>query len=86
MRTEVRRLLILAAPMIGTMVSRMLLGFTDTVMVAWLGTEATAAISPSTIFIFTVICLGMGVAASIQTFCAQAHGRRMPREAAAYAW
>lgn len=86
MRTEVWRLLILAAPMIGTMISRMFLGFTDFIMVSWLGTEATAAISPSTIFVFTVICVGMGTATSIQTFSAQAHGRRLPREAAAYAW
>jgi MATE family multidrug resistance protein len=86
MRTEVRRLLVLAAPMIGTMISRMALGFTDFVMVSWLGTEATAAISPATIFVFSVLCVGMGAATSIQTFSAQAHGRRMHREAAAYAW
>ena len=86
LRHEMRKLLILAAPIIAAMVSRMAMGFIDFVMVSRLGTEATAAISPSTILVFSVLCLGMGAATSIQTFAAQALGRRQPREAAAYAW
>ncbi len=86
LRTETRRLLILAAPMIGTMISRMAMGFIDFAMVSRLGTEATAAISPSTLLVFSVLCLGMGAATSIQTFAAQALGRREPRQASAYAW
>ena len=83
---EVRRLLVLATPIIATMVTRMLMGFVDFVMVSRLGTDATAAISPATILVFTVMCLGMGAATSVQTFAAQALGRRQPREGAAYAW
>ncbi|MFQ5495397.1 MAG: MATE family efflux transporter [Phycisphaerae bacterium] len=86
LRREMRGLLVLAAPIIGTMVSRMAMGFVDFVMVSRLGTEALAAISPATILVFTVLCLGGGAAMSIQTFAAQALGRRQPREAAAYAW
>ncbi len=86
LRTETRRLLVLAAPMIGVMVSRMAMGFIDFAMVSRLGTEATAAISPATLLVFTVLCLGMGAATSIQTFAAQALGRREPRQASAYAW
>ncbi len=86
MREEARRLLALAAPIIGTMVSAMLLGFTDFVMVSWLGTEATAAISPGTMLLYSVLCLGMGCANSVQTFSAQALGRGRREEAAAYAW
>lgn len=85
-RPEIRRLLVLAAPIIAAMVTRMLMGFVDFVMVSRLGTDATAAISPSTILVFAVMCLGMGAATSVQTFAAQALGRRQPREGAAYAW
>jgi len=81
-----RKLLVLAAPIIGTMVSRMAMGFVDFVMVSRLGTDATAAISPSTILVFTFLVIGMGAATSIQTFAAQSLGRRRPRDAAAYAW
>ncbi len=85
-RVEAWRLLVLAGPMILTMVSRMAMGFIDFAMVSRLGTEATAAISPSTILVFTVLCFGMGLMTSIQTFAAQALGRREHRQAAAYAW
>ncbi len=86
LKQEAGKLLVLAAPMILTMVSRMLMGFIDFVMVSRLGTEATAAISPSTIFVFTIICFGMGGATSIQTFAAQSMGRGRHRDAARYAW
>jgi MATE family multidrug resistance protein len=86
MRTEARRLLILAAPLIATMVSRMAMGFVDFVMVSQLGTDATAAITPATILVFTVICLGMGAVMSINPFAAQAFGRGEHRVASAYPW
>jgi multidrug resistance protein, MATE family len=86
MRAEAVALLALSWPIICTMISRMLLGFTDFIFVSRLGTDATAAISPSTIFVFTALCLGMGAATSIQTFVAQAMGRRLHHEAASYAW
>lgn len=79
-------MLVLATPIIAAMVSRMAMGFIDFVMVSRLGTEAVAAISPATILVFTVMCLGMGPATSIQTYAAQALGRREPQAAAAYAW
>ena len=64
----------------------MLMGFIDFVMVSQLGTTAQAAISPCTILIFTVACLGMGIAHSTQTFVSQADGRREPHLAGGYAW
>ncbi len=84
--SEMRGLLILGAPIIGTMLSRMAMGFVDFVMVSRLGTEATAAISPATILVFTFMALGLGMTLSIQTFAAQALGRGQPREGAAYTW
>ncbi len=85
-RSEARRLLVLAAPIIAAMVSRMAMGFVDFVMVSRLGTEATAAISPASFLVFGVLCLGMGAVMSVQTFASQALGRGQPHEASAYAW
>jgi MATE family multidrug resistance protein len=86
LREETRRLLVLAAPTIGVMISRMAIGFTDFIFVSQLGTDATAAISPATILVFGVVCLGMGVSMSIQTYAAQSYGRRRFRDTSAYAW
>lgn len=82
---EIAGLMHLALPIIATMLSRTAMGFIDFAMVSTLGTEATAAISPAVIFVFTVQCLGMGAATSIQTFASQALGRGTPREGAGYA-
>ncbi|MBK9118128.1 MAG: MATE family efflux transporter [Phycisphaerales bacterium] len=79
-------LLILALPIILMMVSRMLIGFIDFVMVSKLGTAAQAAISPATLLVWTVACLGNGVATAVQTFVAQTDGRGRPEQAGAYAW
>jgi len=85
LRHEMRALFVLALPIIATMLSRTAMGFIDFAMVSRLGTEATAAISPAVIFVFTIQCLGMGTATSIQTFASQALGRGSPREGGGYA-
>lgn len=79
-------LLILALPMIGMTMSRMLMGFIDFVMVSWLGTSAQAAISPSTMLLFAVSCVGMGLVQGVQTFVAQSDGRGEPERAGGYVW
>lgn len=84
--SDLRELLKLALPIIGMTVSRMMMGFIDFFMVSKLGTEATAAISPATLFVFAAACLGMGAATSVQTFVSQAEGRGQPREAGGYIW
>lgn len=81
-----RELLWLALPMIAMTISRMLMGFIDFVMVSQLGTAAQAAISPSTLLLFTIACLGMGMAQGVQTFVSQADGRGEPERAGAYIW
>lgn len=86
LRGEIRRLVTLGLPIVGTTMSGMLLGFTDFLMVSQLGTEATAAISPCTMLLYTFLCLGLGMANSVQTYSAQAVGGGRPKEAAAYAW
>src|SRR5262245_46276896 len=86
LRGEMRRIFSLALPNIGTSVTRMLMGFVDFVMVSWLGTDAQAAISPASLMVFAVLCLGNGVAISTTTFASQALGRGARREAGAYGW
>lgn len=81
-----RELVLLSLPIIGMMISRMLMGFIDFVMVSQLGTVAQAAISPATIIVFAFACLGMGLAYSVQTFVSQADGRREPEQGGAWAW
>lgn len=83
---EILVLLRLAAPIIFVMLSRMLITTTDFIVVSRLGTEAIAAISPASLLVFILICLGMGPSTSIQTFVAQSLGRRDFRATSAYAW
>lgn len=84
--SDLRSLLRLALPIMGMTVTRMLMGFVDVFMVSRLGTDALAAISPASIFVFALACLGMGAATSVQTFVSQADGRGEPREAGGYIW
>lgn len=82
-----RELLILAAPMIGLTLSRMLMGFVDFVVVSKLNSvDAMAAISPCTLLLFAVACVGMGISQSAQTFISQAVGRGEPHRAGRYVW
>ena len=85
-RGPTAQLLVLALPIMAMTVSRMLMGFIDFVMVSQLGTTAQAAISPCTMLVFTIACLGMGIAHSAQTFVSQADGRGEPHRAGGYAW
>jgi MATE family multidrug resistance protein len=83
---QVRELLVLALPIIGMTVTRMLMVFIDFVMVSQLGTDAQAAISPSALLVFAIAAVGAGVAQAIQTYVAQADGRGEPHLAGGYAW
>ena len=85
-RGPTMELLVLAAPIIAMTTSRMLMGFIDFVMVSQLGTDAQAAISPASLFVFVVGCVGLGIANAVQTFVSQADGRGEPGEAGGYAW
>lgn len=80
------QLLKLALPMMALTTSRMLMGFIDVYMVGMLGTDALAAVSPASLFIFVLGCVGMGIAQSVQTFVSQADGRGEPREGGGYVW
>lgn len=79
-------LLILALPMIGMTLSRLLMSTIDFVMVSQIDTAAQAAISPSALLLFVIACLGMGMAQGVQTFVSQADGRGQPERAGVYVW
>lgn len=79
-------LMILALPMIGMTLSRMLMGFIDFWWVSQLGTAAQAAVSPCTLLLFVIACIGMGMAQGVQTFVSQAEGRGQPERGGAYVW
>jgi MATE family multidrug resistance protein len=85
-RSDTLDLLRLALPNIGMTISRMLMGFIDFAMVSQLGTAAQAAVSPSTLLLFTIGCLGIGMAQGVQTFVSQAEGRGEPQRSGAYIW
>ncbi len=79
-------LLLLALPIIASMISRTVMSFVDFVMVSRLGTEAQAAIMPAGILLFCVIAFGMGMMSVVNTFVAQNFGRGRLRECAAFLW
>lgn len=86
-RRPLAELLALAAPMIGISISRMAMGFIDFAMVSALdSTAAQAAISPATLLVFAIGCIGMGIAQSVQTYVSQADGRGEPERCGGYAW
>ncbi|MBK8270098.1 MAG: hypothetical protein IPK83_18110 [Planctomycetes bacterium] len=61
-------------------------GFRRFYQVSFLGTAATAAISPATMFVFTGLCAGMGIVTSVQTFASQSLGKGERENASAYTW
>jgi MATE family multidrug resistance protein len=81
-----KALLLLAIPIIFTMISRTIMGFTDFIFVSHLGTEAQAAIMPANIFVFALISFGMGVITAVNTFAAQSFGAQRFRDCSSYAW
>lgn len=79
-------LLLLAMPIIASMISRTVMSFIDFVMVSTLGTEAQAAIMPAGVLLFTIMAMGMGVLMMVNTFVSQALGRGLHADCSAYAW
>lgn len=79
-------LLLLALPIIASMLSRTVMTFADFVMVSQLGTEAQAAITPAGLLLFTVIGFGWGLLAMVNSFVSQALGRGNHEACASFAW
>lgn len=81
-----KMLLLLAFPIIASMVSRTAMGFVDFAMISQLGIEAQAAFMPANILVFCVISLGMGTVTAISTLVSQSLGQKNYRECSAYNW
>ena len=74
MRYEIKPMLGLAAPVAITQLFQILLGFTDTAMVARLGPEALAAIALGNAMFFAVIVFGIGAMNGVSPMVSQAFG------------
>lgn len=81
-----RHLLVMSLPIIASMISRTVMGFTDFLFVSKLGTEAQAAIMPAHMLVFCVISFGMGTISAVNTFVSQSFGAKRPADCGKYGW
>ena len=79
-------LLVLAAPIIATNLSRTVMSFVDFVMVSQLGTSAQAAVVPASIVLWCLIAFGMGLVSVVNTVVSQSLGRGRHADCGAYGW
>lgn len=75
-RTETRRLVALATPVVITQVSMMLMGVVDVIMVGHVGTDALDGASLGRLWVFGTLLFGLGMVMGIDPIVAQAHGSR----------
>jgi len=86
-RAEIRNVIAMAVPGVITNSSRALMDLADYVMVTFLRSDdAQAAILSSQLVFWTYTVLGTGIVMMVNTFAAQALGRKQYRECGAYAW
>jgi len=79
-------LLVLAFPIIASMVSRTAMNYIDFLMVSQLGTEAQAAIMPAGMVLFCILAAAMGLFSAVSTFVSQSLGRNQLADCSAYVW
>ena len=78
-----QRIVILALPIIGGMVSQNLLNIVDTAMVGFLGDAALAAVGLGGFVVFMCQALILGISTGVQTSAARRKGEGSPERAAA---
>jgi MATE family multidrug resistance protein len=76
----------LALPLVLSTASWTLMHFVDRVLLTWYSTEAIAAVMPSGLLHFTLVCLPMGMTSYVNTFVAQYHGAGRPDRIGAITW
>src|SRR5215510_7797859 len=81
LRSEVRPTLALALPIMAGMVSQMLMGLADTIMVGRVGVVPLAAASFVNAAIHLPLVFGIGLLSAIGVLTSQAFGARKPEEA-----
>ena len=74
LRTEIRRTLALAAPLVLTQLAQISMGFVDTVMVGRLGAGDLAGVALGSSVFFTLLMVCMGVVLAVGPMVSQAHG------------
>ena len=80
-RREIRPTLALALPIMAGMVSQMLMGLTDTIMVGRIGVVPLAASSFVNGLAHLPLVLGIGLLSAVSVLTAQAYGAKRPAEA-----
>ncbi len=80
-RHEIRPTLALALPIMAGMVSQMLMGLTDTIMVGRIGVVPLAASSFVNGLAHLPLVLGIGLLSAVSVLTAQAYGAKRPAEA-----
>ena len=76
----------MALPLIVSTMSSTIMVFIDRIFLVWYSTEAVAAVLPSAMLYFSVICFPTGVAAYVNTFVAQYEGAGRPRRIGPIVW
>jgi len=86
-RGELRNVIALTIPAVITTSARAFMDVCDFIMVARLPDHnAAAAILPSQVIMWSYIVFGVGIVSMVNTFAAQALGRKSYSECGAYAW
>jgi MATE family multidrug resistance protein len=84
--SDLRRLLILAWPIVIARASQSVIGFSDALMVSPLGEESLAAVTTGAFNTFCLIILPMGTSSILQSFAAQLRGQGDLRAVRRYAY
>ena len=78
---ELRKTLVLAAPITAGHLSQMILGLTDTLMIGRVGMVALAAAAFAHTIVHLVFVIGIGLLSAVSVLVAHAHGAGKPEEA-----
>ncbi len=81
-----REVLRLSIPLIVSTASWTVMNFMDRMFLLWYSEESMAAVMPSGMVHFMLVCFPLGVASYVNTFVAQYHGAGHPRRIGAAVW
>jgi len=84
--TDLRLVLVIAAPNVASSVAQTLLSLVDYAIVSQLGKEAQAAVSTGGMVFFTIFAMLLGMMVCVTTVVSQSLGVKRYRDCSAYAW
>ena len=85
-RDDLRRLLIIAGPIVASTSAESLISFVDYAIVSCLGPPAQAAVQSGCMVFFSVFAFVLGMMTCVSTVVSQSLGAGRPRDCSAYAW